>query len=250
MKTFHQVFSTNEPREGRAEDNGLARGARSEAPISSPHQAPGASHQRRAQIPRDCGARREAARRACDGAARVAGPPRGLSNQGSDASALHSRSPVAVLGRGSHLVQKTNSHHTPLSQAPLATTSDLMQKHLTSFLNPWKRRSCLPEVTKKWRTDDEAEAPAAYGLSMPVCLRTAPKWENLEVGLRCPSQLLFPRVSDQCELLEGRDCAGFTLFSSTQQGTIYNKAQGLLSLGEYPSYPTVDWCFLRTETMS
>ena len=33
----HHVFSTNKPREARAEENGLACGARSGAPIWSPH---------------------------------------------------------------------------------------------------------------------------------------------------------------------------------------------------------------------
>lgn len=103
----HQVFSTNEPWEGRAGENGLARGARSEAPIWSPHRAPGASHQRKSANPARLGSamrdREESLRRSRTGS----GAARGLSNQGSDTPALHSRSPVAVLGRSSHPVQKT-----------------------------------------------------------------------------------------------------------------------------------------------
>lgn len=141
----HHVFSTNKPREARAEENGLACGARSGAPIWSPHLSTRCKVPAKSANLARLGSATKDREEICDRAARVAA--RDLSNQGSDTTALHSRSPVAVLGRGSHPVQKKRTLTTSLSsQAPLVTTSDLKQKHLTSFLNPRKKRSGLPEV--------------------------------------------------------------------------------------------------------
>lgn len=156
----HQVFSTNEPWEGGLRERGLAPAAPAQRhPSGHLIEHPVQVTSGRAQIPRGWGAPREAARRARERSRTgQRGPARGLTNQGSDTPAsIHV---PAALGRSSHPVQKTNSHHSLSSQVPLATTSDLKQKHSSSLLNPRKKEG-LPEVTKKWRTEDEAEAPAA-----------------------------------------------------------------------------------------
>ena len=124
----------------------------------------------RAQIPRGWGARRETARRACDGAARVAGPRGACQIRVQTPQLSIHVPPLPSLGEV-HTLSKKRTLTTGLSsQVPLATTSDLKQKHLISFLNPRKKRSGLPEVTKKWRTEDEAEAPAAE----PPCNTASP----------------------------------------------------------------------------
>lgn len=167
----HQVFSTNEPWEGRAGENGLARGARSEAPIWSPHRAPGASHQRKSANPARLGSatrdREESLRRSRTGSGAHEGPVK--------SGFRHPRSPFTFPRcrpwEKFTPCPKNRTLTTGLSsQVPLATTSDLKQKHLISFLNPRKKRSGLPEVTKKWRTEDEAEAPAAE----PPCNTASP----------------------------------------------------------------------------
>lgn len=147
LKTFLPTTFSQQTSHGR---RGLKRTASPVVPAQghpSGHLiwAPGARYQRKSANLARLGSATKDREEICDRAARVAA--RDLSNQGSDTTALHSRSPVAVLGRGSHPVQKKRTLTTSLSsQAPLVTTSDLKQKHLTSFLNPRKKRSGLPEV--------------------------------------------------------------------------------------------------------
>lgn len=111
----HQVFSTNEPWEGRAGENGLARGARSEAPIWSPHRAPGASHQRKSANPARLGSatrgREESLRRSRTGSGAREGACQ-IRVQTPQLS-IHVP-PLRSLGEVHTLSKKTNSHHRPL----------------------------------------------------------------------------------------------------------------------------------------
>ena len=86
----HQVFSTNEPREGRVKTTASPAAPAQRHPsrhlIEHPVQVTSKERKSRETAERD-----ESGPRACDGAAREARPPGGLSNQGSDTSALRSR---------------------------------------------------------------------------------------------------------------------------------------------------------------
>ena len=127
----HQVFSTNEPREGRVKTTASpaapAQGHPSRHLIEHPVQVTSEERKSRETAEQDERRPGEPAtgrrgKRGRPGACQIRAQTPQLSVR-----------VVAVLGRGSHLVQKTNSHHTPFVPGAPATTSDLMQKHLHLF---------------------------------------------------------------------------------------------------------------------
>ena len=107
----HQVFSTNEPREGRVKTTASPAAPAQRHPsrhlIEHPVQVTSKERKSRETAERDESGP-ESLRRGGAGSAAAGG-----------ACQIRAQTPqlsvrvVAVLGRGSHLVQKTNSHHTP-----------------------------------------------------------------------------------------------------------------------------------------
>lgn len=127
----HQVFSTNEPREGRVKTTASPAAPAQRHPsrhlIEHPVQVTSKERKSRETAERDESGP-ESLRRGGAGSAAAGGPVK--------SGLRHLSSPFASLPSlaGAHTLSKKRTLTTRLlSQAPLATTSDLMQKHLHLF---------------------------------------------------------------------------------------------------------------------